>query len=125
MGDRANFGFKQGDDTIYLYGHWAGDGMMNTLAKALIRVIDANRQTDVAYATRIAISEIVGEDWSADLGWGITVNWLADNQHSVPEVDFVNQTVSLYKYDANSHTLANEPKFTMPFSAFIERFYKQ
>lgn len=124
MGDRANFGFKQSNGTVYLYGHWAGGGMMNTLAHAIHRIILANRTNDEIYGTRIAISDIVGQEWSNDLGWGISVNYIGDNEHSVPVVDFTNQTVSLYSRDPYG-SIATDPKFTMSFDAFIERFYKE
>ena len=36
MGDRANFGFKQSnDETIVLYGHWAGHEMLANLDEAV------------------------------------------------------------------------------------------
>lgn len=124
MGDRANFGFKQADGNIvFLYGHWAGYQMMNTFAHALKRVMEAGRVGDESYATRIAISEIVGDSWKDDLGWGISVNYIGDNEHSVPVVDWATATVYLYDYDWKARLLTNE-KFAMPLNIFVEKFAK-
>lgn len=124
MGDRANFGFKQPDGNIvFLYGHWAGYEMMNTFAHALKRVMEAGRVGDTSYATRIAISEIIGDSWKDDLGWGISVNYLCDNEHSVPVVDWATATVRLYDYDWKAGVLTTE-KFAMPLNIFVEKFAK-
>ena len=97
MGDRANFGIRQADgNTIFIYGHWAGHQMLAKFAKAIDRVVDAGRLNDTAYATRIIISDLIGEDWNQDMRWGITVNTLADNEHKVPVFDLTNDTVTLY-----------------------------
>ena len=132
MGDRANFGFtsKNAHDghVVYLYGHWAGEQMMHNLAKALDRVRAAGRLSDPYYGTRIAISELVGDNWNQDLSWGISVNTVPDNEHSVPVVDWDTQTVSLY--DENGYPGSNPedtipPKFTMDIRDFINRFLKE
>jgi hypothetical protein len=117
MGDRANFGFKMDDDNIlYLYAHWGGYGMMGTLASALDTA--RPRWNDPAYATRICVSQIVGNEWDGELGYGLTLNHLADNEHSIPVVNFYNGTVTLYNRDLD------EEKFTMDIDAFVKRFGK-
>ena len=58
MGDRANFGFVQPNgETIVLYGHWAGHQMLGRLADAVIAA--RPRWNDPAYATRIAVSQLI------------------------------------------------------------------
>jgi hypothetical protein len=100
MGDRANFGIKQTNgDTIYVYGHWAGEGMLARFANALDVMTNAYRVGDEAYGTRIIINQLIGSDWNTDLGWGITVNYIADNEHKVPVYDHTTDTVSLYDWD--------------------------
>jgi hypothetical protein len=37
------------------------------------------------------------------LGWGVTVNTLADNQHKIPVFDLTNDTVTLYDADWRSN----------------------
>ena len=98
MGDRANFGFKdRKGDTVYLYGHWAGHNMLANLAQAVHAA--RPRWTDESYATRICISQLIGEDWGQETGWGITVNELADNEHKIPVIDWSKQTFTLMEED--------------------------
>jgi len=98
MGDRANFGFKQSNDNVvFLYGHWAGHRMLEQLADAVEHA--RPRWNDEGYATRIAISRLVGEEWQSELGWGIYVNELGDNEHKVPIVDWHNKTFTLVEED--------------------------
>ena len=125
MGDRANFGVKQGNDTVYLYGHWAGYGMMSTLANALDKVKEAGRLDDEAYATRIMFSQIVGEAWTGGLGWGITVNYIGDNEHKVPVVDFRVGSVTLYEYEWTTQGSGlGRAIFTQSIDNFIKRYAK-
>ena len=109
MGDRANFGIRQADgNTIFVYGHWAGQNMLARFAKAIDRVVDAGRMGDDAYATRIIISDLIGEDWNQDMRWGITINTLADNEHKIPVFDLANDTVTLYNADFRTVTLTDK-----------------
>jgi hypothetical protein len=109
MGDRANFGIKHRDgNIIFVYGHWAGDGMLARFANALKRVEDAGRIGDEPYGTRIIISELIGDSWKSNTGWGITINTLSDNEHKVPVYDIDTDIVSLYDFDWNSNTLTDK-----------------
>jgi hypothetical protein len=125
MGDRANFGFRQEDDSIiFLYGHWAGEGMMSTLANAIAKA--RPRWGDESYATRICISQIIGDQWDQETGWGISTTF-GDNEHSVPIVNWQDQAVSLYAADwntTNTDFLNSTPKFAMGLEAFISKFSK-
>ena len=82
MGDRANWGFIQemGAPIINLYTHWRGSERHELLANALDYA--KPRWSDPSYGTRIVISQIVGEEWANETGWGITVDELGDNEHS-------------------------------------------
>lgn len=123
MGDRANFGVRQGEHTVYLYGHWAGYGMLAKLANALDVVNTAGRLRDESYATRIMFESIIGSEHGTALGWGITVDYLADNEHKVPVVDFREGTVSLYDY-SYPEGISDEPIFTTGISNFVMRYAK-
>lgn len=115
MGDRANFGFKQSNgQTVVLYGHWAGHQMLANLAYALEKA--RPRWTDEGYATRIAISNMVGPEWESETGWGIYVNAIPDNEHKIPVVDWKTQTVSLVE------ELDGEPIFTMDLDSFCTKY---
>lgn len=98
MGDRANFGFRQSNENVvFLYGHWAGHDMLSKLADAV--TVARPRWSDESYATRICISQLVGEDWNQELGWGLHVNEIGDNEHKIPVIDWSKQTFTLYQED--------------------------
>ena len=126
MGDRANFGFKQSnDETIVLYGHWAGYDMLSNLAEAVETA--RPRWTDESYATRIVISHLVGENWHELTGWGLTVNNILDNEHKIPVIDWRTQTFSLHEeasWEENTKVrgMMDEPMFTMTLDSFINKY---
>ena len=129
MGDRANFGFREakGEPVLYLYGHWAGYEMLSNLAHALEAASPRIKMGDAPYATRIAISHLVGDDWRSETGWGLRIDSLCDNEHSIPIVDFETATVSLHT--APDWGFAGKPdetpiKFTMSIDSFISKFAK-
>ena len=127
MGDRANFGFVQPNgQTIVLYGHWAGHQMLGRLADAVIAA--RPRWNDEGYATRIAISQLIGDQWNMETGWGLYVNEIADNEHKIAIVDFEQQTFSLHEeddfrnQDNKVRGMKNEAIFTMDLSNFVEKY---
>ena len=127
MGDRANFVFVQpSGDTIVLYGHWAGAGMLENLAEAVAKA--QARWTDPSYATRIAISNMIGDAWGQETGWGLQVNEISDNEHKIPVVNWLECTFSLHTEDsffneANKvRGMSNEPIFTMDLREFVEKY---
>lgn len=118
MGDRANFGFKDSkEDIIFLYGHWAGHRMLENLADAVQAA--EPRWNDESYATRIAISRLVGDEWTSETGWGLSVNTLADNEHKVPIIDWKNKTFTLMEEDLTTKI------FTMDLSKFVAKYSSQ
>lgn len=122
MGDRANFGIRQHNGrTVVLYGHWAGHRMLARMAAALDKVVKSGRIRDECYGTRIFIDAMTaGSD--PELGWGITVDYLPDNEHTVPVFDFNDQTVTLYNIDGQfgfSH-----PVVAFGVNDFIEKYNK-
>ncbi len=127
MGDRANFGFVQGNgNTIVLYGHWAGHNMLSNLAEAVFKA--RPRWNDSSYATRIAISQMIGDQWNSETGWGLQVNQIGDNEHKIAVIDFDQQTFSLHEEDRHSNErnkvqgMKNTPLFTMDLSNFVEKY---
>jgi hypothetical protein len=110
---------------VVLYAHWGGYEMMNNLAHAIAKA--RPRWTDEGYATRICISQLIGEEWNQEYSYGIYVNQIGDNEHSVPVVNWGDQTVSLYEADWSTVRVDFDhatPKFTMGFEAFINKFAK-
>ena len=101
MGDRANFGFKQSDgNTIFLYGHWAGHEMLANLASAVSAA--EPRWQDESYATRICVSQMIGEDWKSETGWGLSVGRILDNEHKIPVINWTAKTFTLYEEDLST-----------------------
>lgn len=127
MGDRANFGFVQPNgNMIVLYGHWAGHNMLSNLAYAVEAA--RPRWTDPAYATRIAISKLIGEEWDQELSWGLHVNEISDNEHRIPVINWQAQTFSLHEetrwqdIQTKVHGMSDEPIFTMDLNAFCNKY---
>ena len=126
MGDRANFGFKQSnDEVIVLYGHWAGYDMLANLAQAVEAA--RPRWTDESYATRICVSQLVGDQWQSETGWGLTVNSILDNEHKIPVIDWRTQTFSLHEEapwgeSTKVRGMMDEPMFTMTLDSFVNKY---
>jgi hypothetical protein len=118
MGDRANFGFKdRKGDTVFLYGHWAGYRMLENLADAVNAA--QPRWNDEEYATRIAISHLVGDEWKSETGWGISINRLADNEHKVPIINWAAKTFTLMEEDLETVV------FSTTIEAFVSKYSSQ
>ena len=100
--------------------------MLGQLADAVIKA--RPRWGDPAYATRIAISQLVGDQWTSETGWGLHVNEISDNEHKIAIVDWQQQTFSLHQEDSFYNTdnkvrgMSNEPIFVMDLSAFCEKY---
>jgi len=127
MGDRANFGFVQPNgQTIVLYGHWAGHQMLGKLADAVIAA--RPRWNDSSYATRIAISNLIGDQWNMENGWGLYVNEIGDNEHKIAIIDWDQQTFSLHEWADGRDPLNkvrgmnNKALFTMDLTSFCEKY---
>lgn len=109
MGDRAVVGFRENESspTIFLYSHWAGSSMNELLAIALEK--SRVRWEDNSYATRIAISQIIGDDWNQELGWGLSVdNFSAPNRDYYLVVDWQSMSVIYYKSDWRDGSVREE-----------------
>jgi len=129
MGDRANFGFTQSNgETIVLYGHWAGAGMLDLLARAVDKA--RPRWNDESYATRIAISNLIQDEWTSETGWGLQVNQISDNEHKIPVINFSKNEFSLHEEalfsDENKiKGVQDESLFTMDLEAFIKKYARE
>ena len=118
MGDRANFGFRDSKENIvFLYGHWAGHRMLEQLADAVAAA--EPRWQDESYATRIAISNLIKDEWASETGWGIYVNQLGDNEHKVPIIDWKNKTFTLMEEDLQTVV------FSTSLEAFVAKYSSQ
>jgi hypothetical protein len=91
MGDRANIAIEQGDGSrVWLYSHWGGSEMPETLQKAL-RLRE--RWDDTAYfASIVYLTMRDGND--ATTGFGITTR-ITDNEYPILVVDCDKQSITI------------------------------
>lgn len=87
MGDRAVIGFKADKDDqapIFLYSHWGGSDRYRDAVRAVVAA--EPRWSDPAYATRIAVSQIVENYWKEETGFGLSAG---HNSFGQPDYDDV------------------------------------
>jgi hypothetical protein len=110
MGARINYIFKTEENkpNIVLYSHWGETEWRDELSLALEKAQRRLDMGDISYATRIAISYLIGNQWADETGFGI---YIGDDETTYwdfsVEVDMVNQMVN---DNGNWHS----------FSSFIE-----
>ena len=106
MGDRIVYSIRQDKDlSVNLYSHWGGYDRFVNLANAL-RAAEP-RWNDTSYGTRIIVSQLIGDQWNSETGFGL---W-ASNEHGMyggdhPDItiDLINKTV---EDETGTHTFEN------------------
>jgi hypothetical protein len=92
MGARVVFNLKQADGKyIHLYSHWGETDRYIDLANALDKA--RPRWTDESYCQRIIVSQLIGDQWDQETGFGL---WTSDEPYygeTSMEIDFANKTV--------------------------------
>lgn len=102
MGDRANIVVQVDGGQIWLYTHWTGRELEDTLRSALARGRD--RWDDQPYLTRIIFCEMVKLDGGDGLtGFGIALVE-QDSNHPHIYVDIDKKTVKSDRFAAGKHT---------------------
>jgi hypothetical protein len=93
MGDRGNIIIRattgSNRDDIWLYTHWGGSELEETLRRALAR---KQRWGDASYLARIIFCELMGKDTSGETGFGISTSQ-CDNEYDRLMVDVESQVV--------------------------------
>jgi hypothetical protein len=77
MGDRAVYGFKSEGHILFLYSHEGGEGQLATMQAAIEKARprwSRDGWVDASYATRIAISHIIGPMWAQETGYGLSID---------------------------------------------------
>ena len=93
MGDRAQVVIKNEDEPpVYLYTHWNGTELPDTVRKALAR---KQRWTDIEYLARIIFCEMIKGNEAGETGFGIGTGEHGDNEHDLIVVDTGKQTVTI------------------------------
>lgn len=109
MGDRAQVGIKDGDHgTVYLYTHWGGTELAETVQAALKR---EERWDDAEYLARIVFQQMLGDDDGAT-GFGISTGIHGDIEHPLIVLDTSTRTIAFYERDGERELMA------MPFGTY-------
>jgi hypothetical protein len=118
MGDRVVVGFRSDslhtkERTLFLYSHWGGSSMRTDLALALLHA--KPRWEDPDYAMRITISQLIGDDWGRETGYGLSVGEYATPDYDiVPVITYQQKVVQFFNY--RSYELVGQ----MPFERYID-----
>ena len=93
MGARTTFELKDHNGSIFLYSHWGGDTKREDAIKALAEAKYRWGINDTTYAMRIFISQIVGDSWDSETGFGISAKHTFEEQYDPMVIDFENNVV--------------------------------
>jgi hypothetical protein len=101
MGDRGNIVVRQTSDTntddVWLYTHWGGSEIEETLRLALSSPIGQRRLNDASYITRIIFDKLTGCR-GEETGFGISTT-MPDNEHDILVFDVEKQTVHTVRWN--------------------------
>ena len=116
MGDRGNIVVQFEEGKLWMYTHWCGTQMPNTLAAALKRGRD--RWNDSSYLARVIFCELIRHDDIDEVtGFGLSVT-MGDNGHDILVVDTRDDKVKVYVEDG----LNGKPKETYGYEEFIKKY---
>lgn len=110
MGDRASVIIKQNDKQgIEIYGHWAGNNIVNTLPHAL--KVAEERFDDISYFTRIITHNILDDiaDKDKETSAGIEICELNESNH----VDLNNYAVFIDPFE--KMVICNNTEFSFEY----------
>lgn len=112
MGARTNFHFKTDTGVITLYSHWGGDEKDIDLARALAAAGPRISLGDTGYALRIVVSQLIGDSWNEETGFGLFVGEEGgEEQYHPVTVDFTNNTIIDM---SGSHSINDYIKYHLP-----------
>jgi hypothetical protein len=116
MGDRAVAGVKATSTSpiIFMYSHHGGSDQDSIFADALAKA--ERRWSDDSYATRIIMSQLVGNEWNEETGFGMYVGGTAhgSDYHYILIADLETQQVLICDNDNSDDVVAQ-----IPFADFI------
>ncbi len=105
MGARTTWAVKteEGDAVVWLYSHWGGESKFFDTVNALSH--SKPRWGDSTYGARIFISQLIGEGWNEETGFGITTGTLEnvpfEEEYDLAVVDFTTNTIT---YGSDTYT---------------------
>ena len=111
MGARVIFNIKQKEgEFICLYSHWGEETALQDTARAIAKA--RQRWTDETYSARIIVSQIIGNEWDSETGFGLWVSSTPCIDEEFVIIDLLGQTVTardgVHSFEGfiNYHSLA-------------------
>lgn len=102
MGNRAEVDVHEGETPgVYLYTHWDGYTLPETVRNALASDAGRNRWNDSPYLTRILFDALTRGTTGQESGFGISAQ---RSDGSLVKVDVANQTVTVGEREPVSFT---------------------
>lgn len=92
MGARTVFELQDNNGSVFLYSHWGGDDKIFDAANALAK--SQPRWEDTTYGMRMFISQIIGNDWQSETGYGISAKNVFEEQYAPMIIDFETQVIT-------------------------------
>lgn len=121
MGDRAQIAVKMygdKDEKVYLYTHWGGSRINQTLAAALNKRM---RWGDEEYLARIIFCEMVRGEEDGETGYGIGVSAHGDIEYPIPVLDCETQTIT-FEQPEWDHNQVHPLPGPFSFESFVGRY---
>jgi hypothetical protein len=113
MGARTNFTFRTETGDLTLYSHWGGDSKSSDLAAALKAALPRINMLDTSYALRIIVSQLIGESWNEETGFGLFVGSEGgEESYDWVIVNLVNNTV----------TFDSIPHMSIPIKEYVDTY---
>lgn len=101
MGDRVVYTLKQSDGKeLSLYSHWGGYTRFKDLAYAIGKA--QPRWNDESYCARIIISQLIGNQWDSETGFGLWAG--SDNGASEYDPITIHLDYKTVEYEGNYKT---------------------
>lgn len=101
MGDRSNIVIQEGDERVWLYGHWMGAKSIGHV----VRGLRSGRVHDASYLAAIVFRSMLGGDLYGELNYGISAS-MRDNQHPIIVLDVGRESTTVRLEDEDGRTLS-------------------
>ena len=92
MGARTAWKLLQNGQELSLYSHWGGETKLADTKQALSAA--RTRWSDDTYAMRIFVSQIIGNDWDSETGFGLGLGYEFEEEYTPCSVDFTNRKIT-------------------------------
>lgn len=116
MGDRANIVIQERDGgLIYLYSHWGGTDLWETLRGTLAK---RWRWDDSSYLARLIFQDMTRGSEDEETGFGISTH-LCDNEHPLLVVNCESKSVGVYREEDDLADPAVTPIRSFSFAAYV------